>query len=227
VTDRVPTPLEALDVLASQELALDVQGGLRHLELYCSTGLLTVLWHGPTEATRAVVAGGGALGGLLGPDAGLYHHLGTTLAADGVATLRVSYRRPNDLDACTLDMAAAVQLAVGSGANEVVTMGHSFGGAVAIRTAVALPEMVVGVVTFATQSAGCEVAGGLAGRRLLSFHGDRDRILPPDASAIVHEIAGDEVDKQLVFLPGVDHAMTGAGSRLLDETMTWLTATWS
>jgi pimeloyl-ACP methyl ester carboxylesterase len=124
-------------------------------------------------------------------------------------------------------MAAAFQLAVGTGANQVVTMGHSFGGAVATRAAVALPDMVVGVVTFATQSAGSEVVGGLARRRLLSFHGDRDRILPPDSSGIVHEIAGDEVDKQLVFLPGVDHAMAGAGAQLLDETTQWLRATWS
>ena len=41
-------------------------------------------------------------------------------------------------------------------------MGHSFGGAVAVAVGVGLPEHIAGVVTFATQSAGCEGAG--AGR---------------------------------------------------------------
>ncbi len=51
--------------------------------------------------------------------------------------------------------------------------------AVAVRTAVVMPGSVVGVVTLATQSAGCEVAGALDGRALLLFHGERDELLPP------------------------------------------------
>ena len=74
--------------------------------------------------------------------------------------LRVSYRRPNDLEACCLDVAAAVQLAVGTGVERVVAMGHSFGGAVAVAVGVGLPEYIAGVVTFATQSAGCEAPAG-------------------------------------------------------------------
>ena len=41
-------------------------------------------------------------------------------------------------------MAAAVQLAVGEDAERVVVMGHSFGGAVAVRVGVALPTMGTG-----------------------------------------------------------------------------------
>src|SRR5262249_32281762 len=79
------------------------------------------------------------------------------------------YRRPNDMDACCLDLAAAVQLVAGAGATRVVTMGHSFGGAVAVRVGVALPEVVAGGVTVATPSAGCRVARGLAPPPLLLF----------------------------------------------------------
>ena len=157
------------------------------------------------------------MGGLLGPSGGLYHRLGVELVDQGIATLRVSYRRPNDLDACCLDVAAAVQLAVGNGAERVVVFGHSFGGAVAVRVGVALPQFVAGVVTFATQSAGCEVAGALAGRPLLLFHGDRDEILPLDASAIVRDMAG---SGELVVLPGDGHLLAKSGDilreRLLD-----------
>jgi hypothetical protein len=144
-------------------------------------GLLTLLWHEPDPTATApatpaaIIACGGAMGGLLGPAEGLYQRLGETWSARGVPVLRVDYRRPNDLDSCCVDVAAAVQLAVvGGGAERVVVMGHSFGGAVAVRVGVGLAEMVAGVVTFATQSAGCELAGGLAGRPLLLFHGNRD-----------------------------------------------------
>ena len=38
-----PSPLEALAILASQEVV--IASGLRHLEMYTMRGLLTVLWH--------------------------------------------------------------------------------------------------------------------------------------------------------------------------------------
>ena len=57
------------------------------------------------------MACGGAMGGLLGPANGLYQFLGDTLGEHGIATLRVSYRRPNDLDACVLDAGAAGEMA--------------------------------------------------------------------------------------------------------------------
>lgn len=220
-TSRPQTPLDALGVLASQEVAITER--MRHLELYTTRGLLTVLWHGTGDEDRAVVAMGGAMGGLLGPAEGLYHRLGDVMARDhGIATLRISYRRPNDMDACVLDAAAAVQLAVGNGAERVVTLGHSFGGAVAIRTGVLLPEMVAGVCTFATQSAGCEIAGGLTGRPFLLFHGDRDEILPVDASFVVREIAA---WGEVVVLPGDGHLLAKSDAAMTERLMDWIPAT--
>jgi len=217
--DRVATPLDAVGVLASQDV--EIAPGLRHYELYTARGLLTILWHEAPEATGAVVACGGAMGGLLGPAHGLFHELGGLLARQGIATLRVSYRRPNDLDACCLDAAVAVQLAVGSGAERTVVMGHSFGGAVAVRVAVALPQMVAGVVTFATQSAGCEVAGALAGRPLLLFHGARDEILPLEASEVVRAIAG---GGELVVLPNDGHLLAKSGPIMRERLLEWIPA---
>ena len=225
------TPLDAIGVLASQEVEITPE--LRHLEIYTMRGLLTILWHAPASPTGAdsagaagggtsggaVVACGGAMGGLLGPAEGLYHRLGAHLAAQGTPVLRVSYRRPNDLDACCLDVAAAVQLAVGAGASRVVVMGHSFGGAVAVQVGVALPSTVAGVVTFATQSAGCEVAGGLGERPLLLFHGDRDELLPLQASEVVRAIAG---HGDLVVLPGDGHLLAKSGPILWERLFEWL-----
>ena len=198
---------------------------LRHIEMYTMKGLLTLLWHEPAGAAAlgtpsAIVACGGAMGGLLGPAEGLYHRLGVEWAERGVPVLRVSYRRPNDLDACSVDVAAAVQLAVGAGgAERVVVMGHSFGGAVAVRVGVGLNAMVAGVVTFATQSAGCELAGGLNGKPLLMFHGERDEILPMAASEMVRMIAG---YGELVRLPGDGHLLAKSGDVLWERLEEWL-----
>ncbi len=223
---RMATPLEALQVLARQEVV--VNPGLVHAELFTRRGLLTLLWHQPPDPQPAlpvaVVACGGAMGGLLGPGEGLYHQLGVALAIAGVPMLRVGYRRPNDLEACCLDVAAAVQLAVGTGAEQVVVMGHSFGGAVAVRVGVILDDMVAGVVTFATQSAGCEIAAGLAPRPLLLFHGDRDEILPMHASSVVRSIAG---TGEVVVLSGDGHLLATSGPAIWSRLAIWLPSTLS
>jgi alpha-beta hydrolase superfamily lysophospholipase len=216
------TPLGELRVLATQDVM--VTPTLRHVEMYTMRGLLTVLWHEPAAGVPvvpgALVLCGGAMGGLLGPADGLYHRLGERWSQRGVAVLRVSYRTPNDLDACTLDVAAAVQLAVGAGgADRVVVMGHSFGGAVAVRVGVGLDSFVSGVVTFATQSAGCEVAAGLAGRPFLLFHGDRDEILPIEASEMVTMIAG---TGELVRLPGDGHLLAKSAAIIEERLDEWV-----
>ena len=222
--DPMSTPLDVLEVLGNLDVMITPT--LRHLEIYTRRGLLTLLWHEPPAGTpgspvagHAVVLCGGAMGGLLGPGSGMYHRLGEYLSARGVPVIRVSYRRPNDLDACTIDVAACVQLLVGTGTEQVVLMGHSFGGAVAVRAAVGLPGFVPGVATFATQSAGCEVAGGLAGRPLLLFHGERDEILPVEASEMVRALAG---DGELVRLPGDGHLLARSEEIIWERLIPWL-----
>jgi pimeloyl-ACP methyl ester carboxylesterase len=206
-----------LGVLARQSVR--IEPGLEHHELFTMSGLLTVLWHGPVDAEAVVVACGGAMGGLLGPADGLYHDLGGELAGNGIGTLRVGYRSPGELALCTLDLAAALQLAERNGAVRAVTVGHSFGGAVAVRVGAALPEIVTGVVGLATQSAGCEVAGGLAGRPLLLVHGEADEILPPECSTVVRELAG---DGEVVLVPGAGHLLREAGDLLRERLPEWV-----
>ena len=218
--DPPVTPLDALGVIGRHDV--EITPGLRHHEVYTWKGLMTMFWHEPVDVAptgAALVMCGGAMGGLLGPGHGLYHRLGVAWAERGVPTIRVSYRRPNDMDACCVDVAAAVQLAVGTGAERVVVMGHSFGGAVAVRVGVALEPYVVGVVTFATQSAGCEVAAGLQGRPLLLFHGDRDEILPAESSEMVRAIAG---AGDLIVIPGDGHLLAKSDELIWEHLEDWL-----
>jgi alpha-beta hydrolase superfamily lysophospholipase len=219
------TPLDALGVIGSQDVM--VTPTLRHAEFFTMRGLLTLLWHEPSEnaprppVPAAIVACGGAMGGLLGPAEGLYQRLGVRWAARGVPVLRVDYRKPNDMDRCCVDVAAAVQLAVvAGGAQRVVVMGHSFGGAVAVQTGIVLSSLCAGVVTFATQSAGCEEAELLTAPLLL-FHGDRDEILPMQASEVVRAIAG---SGELVVCEGDGHLLAKSAELMMAKLDEWLPA---
>jgi pimeloyl-ACP methyl ester carboxylesterase len=215
----VPGPLDLLEALARQEVVVGPR--LRHVEVFTLRGLLTVLWHGDPDAEAAVVLGGGAMGGLLGPADGFYHWLGEELAApgSGIGVLRVGWRRPNDLDLCTLDLLAAADLAARAGAARFVTGGHSFGGAIAVRAGIAMGEWTRGVVTFATQSAGCEEAGGLVAP-IRAYHGDRDELLPLMASEALCHLAGGPAE--VVVCEGAGHLLTEAGGRLREEVPQWV-----
>jgi pimeloyl-ACP methyl ester carboxylesterase len=216
---RARSPLTLLEPLAVSEV--EITPALHHVEIYTLRGLLTLLWHGPRDTDRVVVTVGGGMGSLLGPAGGIYHFLGETFAADGVATIRVGYRRPNHLPECVHDVAAAVDLAVQGGARGVVTVGHSFGGAVAIQAAIAFGALARGVVTLATQSAGCEDAEQLGDTPLLLCHGDRDEILPPQTSEVVRMIAG---HGELRFFAGAGHLLEEARDELRTLLTEWIPA---
>lgn len=218
MSEEQVSALDSLQVLARTTARLGP--GLDHTEIYTRHGLLTVFAHRPPVGQRAaIVACGGAMGGVLGPGHALYQRLGETWPERGVGVYRVGYRIPNDLDRCAHDLACVVEMAADDGAEQVVVMGHSFGGAAAVRVAVVMTEQITGVVTFATQSAGCEVAGALAGRPLLLFHGDRDELLPMQSSEIVRMIAG---SGELVVLPGDGHLLGRSDQVMIDKLDVWL-----
>ena len=72
-----------------------------------------------------------------------------------------------------------------NGAERFAILGHSFGGAVAIQAGCTFPAVTAGIVTYATQSGGCEEAGRLGRVPLLLLHGERDSILGPENSMMV------------------------------------------
>jgi pimeloyl-ACP methyl ester carboxylesterase len=215
--DAARSPLTLLEPLAVSEVA--ISPSLHHVEVYTLKGLLTLLWHGPRDTPKVVITGGGGMGSLLGPAGGIYHHLGEAFARDDIATIRVGYRRPNHLPHCVHDFAAAADLAVQGGATAVVTVGHSFGGAVAIQAAIAFGALARGVVTLSTQSAGCEDAAQLGETPLLLCHGDRDEILPAQTSEVVRLLAG---HGDLVIFPGAGHLLEEARDELRELLGQWI-----
>lgn len=211
------TPVDDLGILAGDHVVMS--DGVEHHEMYTMTGLLSIIMHPADGHEPAVVMCGGAMGGLLG-GGGLYHELGIRLSEINIASARVSYRKPNDLGRCTHDALATMQLLARRGARRFVVIGHSFGGAVAIQSAASMnAELVPGVVTLATQSAGCEPVETLADRELLFFHGTNDQILPHASSEMVRMLAG---HGELVLLPGEDHLLKAAKDEIAERLMAWI-----
>ncbi len=215
----VRSPLELLDVMGIVEA--EASPGLRHLEVYCPDGLLTLLWHGPREAADVVITLGGAIGGLLGPARALYLRLGENLTDEGIAVMRVHYRRPGIIERCLLDAAAAADLAAREEGRRFIFMGHSFGGAVAVQAGIALGEHTAGVVGLATQSAGCENAAALGATPLLLMHGGQDQILPVQASEAVRALAG---GGELVVYPDADHGLASVADEIAATLAEWIPA---
>jgi pimeloyl-ACP methyl ester carboxylesterase len=160
------------------------------------------------------------MGGLLGPGRALFHELGSRLADTGTGVIRVGWRKPDHLPRCTMDFAAAADLALRSGARRFVTVGHSFGGAVAVQAGAALPGFVRGVCTLSTQSAGCEVAVMLAPRPFLLLHGGLDEMLPPETSDVVRALAGGH--GEVVIFPGAGHGLAEAHDEILERLLSWI-----
>ncbi len=204
--------------MAAQEWA--VTSTLRHIEIYTPSGLLGLLWHGDPAARNVVLLVGGAMGGYLGPANGLYPALGETFADLGIGTIRVDYRKPNHLPRCVHDVCAAADLASRSGASKFITVGHSFGGAVAIQAGTVLAEHCDGVVTLATQSAGCEEAAALTAPLLL-VHGMRDELLPAHTSELVKMIAG---QGELMILEEDGHLLDKSREQILAKLLDWIPA---
>lgn len=211
------SPLDLLEALAHIEVATGPRS--RHTEILTRAGKLGLLWDGPPDAARVLVACGGALGGFLGPAGGLYFDLAGTLADAGVATVRVDYRLPGDLSACVLDVAVAIELARHHDGSRFVVLGHSFGGAVAIGVGAIIADLIAGVVSLAGQSAGCEPAAELGRIPLLLVHGEKDEIIPSAAAEAVRQMAG---HGELVMLPGTGHLLDESGALLRAHLPPWI-----
>ena len=147
-----------------------------------------------------LVTCGGGMGSLLGPADGLYHDLGVALAAQGIATMRVGYRKPNDL--------AALRARRGRGrrsrgparrapvrrrwATRSAARSRSRPARCSARTAAASSRS-------RRSRPAARSRRELGDTPLLLLHGTDDEILPAETSAVVQMLAG---HGEVVLLPG-------------------------
>ena len=133
--------------------------------------------------------------------------------------MAVNYRKAGDLSLSLLDTCAAVDLAMRNGTERFVVLGHSFGGAVAVQAAGTFPHLVARVITYATQSGGCEEVTRIGDTPLLLLHGEHDSILGPENSMMVQALAG---HGDVRTFPKTDHLMSKVADEIAGITGEWV-----
>ncbi|MEX1022775.1 MAG: alpha/beta fold hydrolase, partial [Dehalococcoidia bacterium] len=172
-------------------------------ELDTTRGEITLLMAPHEGSTGVAVFLSGAGGGDRGPASDLFVRLGADLMAAGTSAVRVRYREPGEFEECVADAMAACSFLKAVGAEQVVLVGHSFGGAVAVKAGELTP-LASAVCAMSTQRYGTYEVEDL-GKPLLLIHGSRDEVLDQAASKDVYERAHEP--KRLVILDGSGHGL--------------------
>ena len=191
------------------------------LVLRTSRGDIPAIQHAAPESTRAVVWVCGARGGFGGPASGLYAELSQEFTGQGITSLRMDYRHPNNIQECALDLLAGVNFLRATGYGPAVVVGHSFGGAVVIAGA-AFSDHVAGVVSLSPQTYGAQGAGMLSPTPLLVVHGKADTRLPFSCAVAIHDWAKEP--RELVLYEGAEHRLDECRAELMDLLREWVPA---
>ncbi len=119
--------LEVLEVLKGPPHGEDSGEGLL---FRTNRGDLRAILHKAEESHQGVVWVYGARGGFGGPGPGTYARVAEALLEQGITSMRLDYRQPNDLDECAADIFTGIAFFRAMEHEPVVLVGHSFGHAV-------------------------------------------------------------------------------------------------
>jgi len=192
------------------------------LVIQTSRGAIPIIVHRAEESKLGVVWVCGARGGFGGPGPGTYMRLAEKFTEQGITSLRLDYRDPNNLPECVLDLMAGVEFFKGQDFEPVVVVGHSFGGAVVIAGGAAISH-IKGVVCLSSQTYGSDLVGQLSPRPLLLVHGKSDTRLPFSCSQQIYDRALEP--KQLFLYDGAEHRLEECRDDLEKLLNDWIPAT--
>jgi len=211
-----PVPIE-YEGLAPWRLP-EASGGTGVL-IRTNLGPIKCLRHRSENSKLGIIWVAGAMGGYNG-GGGLYPVLSDELTNVGITSIRLNYRKPNDMFNCMLDIFAGVQYLESIGCQRIALVGHSFGGAVVIAAA-PLNRSVVTVVGLASQTYGAQYVSMIEPRSLLLVHGQEDIRLGPHCSELIFKLAYEP--KKLVLYPETGHSLRESQGELHELLTTWLT----
>ena len=194
------------------------------LMFHTDRGDLRGILHEAPEAGQGVIMVCGARGGFGGPGSGMYTRLAERFREQGITTLRLDYRNPNEFVDCVLDLMVGIGYFKSIGHAPVVLMGHSFGGATVIAAG-ASSDHVCGVVSLSPQTYGANIVRFLSPRRLLVVHGKADTRLPYSCGVQIHEWASEP--KELVLYDGAEHRLDECREELEELLFQWVPSTLS
>ena len=197
----------------------DVGDGLR---FRTSRGSFNAILHRAPDTDRAVIWVCGASGGFGGPGPGTYARMAEKFVGEGITSLRLDYRQPNDVFECAMDLLAGVAYLKSADHKPVVVVGHSFGGAVVIAAG-ANSAHIKGVVALSPQTYGAGMAGQVAPRRLLVVHGKADTRLAFSCGQQIYDMA--RAPKELVLYEGAEHRLEECRDDLEELLGKWIPET--
>ena len=199
----------------ADELELSIKGvrtlegdepGEIKVDLNTTRGVIETFLRPVEGKTGCAIFVGGAAGGVDGPANRVYVRLAGELATKGVSSLRVRYRDAGEFEECVMDALAACSFLRGIGGDRAVIVGHSFGGAVAIKAG-ELGDLISAVVAMSSQRFGTQDVERLE-KPLLLIHGSNDDVLDRAASDDIFGRAREP--KRLVILEGAGHGLREA-----------------
>lgn len=172
------------------------------------------------QASQGVILVGGANSGFDSPAHGLYDRLCERLQDQGIASLWVSYRYPNKLQECVLDVLTGLYFLDEEEITSTALIGHSFGGAVVAQAATASASVRT-VITLSTQTHGIEPIADLPAQcSILLVHGKEDRVLPSTCSEYAYALAHEP--KRLMLLDQTDHGLDERADEVEHLVLDWL-----
>ncbi|PIY37927.1 alpha/beta hydrolase [Candidatus Aquicultor secundus] len=163
---------------------------------------------------------GGVGGDWDTPARGLYPYLCDGLRNDNIASLRVRFSFPTNLEESVYDVLAGISFFESQGIVRMALTGHSFGGAVVIQAA-ARSDSVKTVVALSTQAYGVDVVPELSPDcSILLIHGDQDTVVPSTSSHRVYTMAHEP--KKLVILKGTGHNLDKSAREVEQIVHDWI-----
>ena len=191
------------------------------LVLQTTRGDLAGVFHVVQGGVGATIMVCGASGGTEGPAEAIYERLGEGFADRQISSLRLNYRRPGEFAECVMDVLAGASFLKGIGAEQIVLVGHSFGGAVAVKAAEIAGPQVTAVAALSSQGFGTQNVERLD-RPLLVVHGMMDTVIEATTAESIYARANEP--KQIVLYAEAGHSLNQVKAELYDLLMEWVPA---
>lgn len=164
---------------------------------------------------------GGVEGNWDSPARNLYPELAKSFQENNIASLRLEYRNPRNLDEAVYDILAGINFLKSQQISRLALVGHSLGGAAVIQAALKTPETKT-IVTLATQSYGTENISRLPKNcSVLFIHGQKDDVISSDASQYAWERA--HQPKEIVLLEKDNHTLNKSADKIKRLVYDWIT----